>query len=215
MGPGREPGAAARGSRGRPAGGWALPALPSPGSAPPPPPLQHCPLGARAGKPPAGEGPAGGAGVDGRARGPVAWRARGGAGGRKVWRRLRPPLEGRARKVTRGRGAGAPGSARPGPGALACPAAFWSHAPFPARDAGLSRGTCCVLPRGLACRGRCAGDRACRAPGAEPPIVAEPSFDCSFTPFQFLSSIDKLWTLNVVKVQEVKRGGGMRFVGMI
>lgn len=56
---------------GRPAGGWALAALP--------PPLQHCPLGAREGKPPTGEGP-GGAGralTDGRA---VLWCGARGAG---------------------------------------------------------------------------------------------------------------------------------------
>lgn len=74
---------AARESRsGRPVGGWALAALP--------PPLQHCPLGAREGKPPAGEGPngAGPALTDGRAG---LWSgARGvGPGGRGgAWREL-------------------------------------------------------------------------------------------------------------------------------
>lgn len=176
---GAEPGGgrAGGGAPLRPAGGRS-PRCPRPARASAPP-LQHCPLGARAGRPPAGEGPrgAGRALTDGRAG---LWRGAGGARG--------------PAKVRAARGScGPPESPAPaGCGARAAAAALRSSPRLRARDSGLSREKCRLPPEGVACRGQCAGDRACRASGADPQSWRNPVLISLFASFQFGASVGEV-----------------------
>lgn len=172
-------GAAAAGLPARPAGGWALAALPSPRRVRPPPPLLHCPLGAGEGKPPAGEG-RGGAGpapTDGPAG---RWRCARGAG---PGGGAGPAAQG-SPKVTAARGRDGPAkspaaaAAREGRGPLGrlpCPGGPGGPSALPARRrprSGWSRGKCCLPRRDAACGARLTGPAWRLA--ADPQIVTGP-----------------------------------------